>query len=119
MGDINFDDLLDVLLEDTAVQEQHDMVIENELNVQQTKPLFKFNCIEDNETYYPDVVCRRRYGGYKPHKPPKVKFINPFEKQKIEPVYSKQLHDSMDRIRLRENDKRDSKIKYIKKKFQN
>jgi len=115
MDDINFDDLLEALLEDPV----ENMVLDEPKIIEQINPVFKFNCIEDNDTYYPDAVARRRYGGYKPPKPPKIKFINPFEKQKIEPVYSKQLHDSMDRIRLRENDKRDSKIKYIKKKFQN
>ena len=107
--------LLDSLLNDDP------MIIDDPPKTEQQveqKQFYKFTCTEDMDTYYPDVVARRRYGGYKPPKPRKVKFINPFEKKKIpDPPYMKELHDSMERLRIRDNDKRDSKIKYIKKKY--
>jgi hypothetical protein len=109
MEDINFDDLLGALLE-----EELPSIVET------PKVIFKFHCTEDNETYYPDVITRRRYGGYKPPKAQKVKFINPFEKKIVEkPAYMKQLTNAMSRIELRESDKHDTKIKYIKKKYSN
>lgn len=114
MDDTDYD-LLDALLQDCNLESQSSPMVVDEPIVQ--KPVFKFNCTEDIDTYYPDVVARRRYGGYKPPKPPKVKFINPFEKKVETPIYSKQLYDSMERIRLRESDKKDTKIKYIKKKY--
>lgn len=90
----------------------------DDMVVEEKKPKFIFNCVEDNETYYPDVVARRRYGGYKPPKPPKVIFVDPFAKKaKEEPAYMKQLQNSMERLRIRDNDERDRKIKYIKKKY--
>ena len=133
MDDTDYDDLLDSLLgectlEDPLVKEEsqiNDMIIEEPVIIKEEpvilriKPYLFFNCIEDNETYYPDVVARRRYGGYKPPKAPKVKFIDPFAKKVETPAYSKQLYDSMERLRIRENDKRDTKIKYIKKKYPN
>lgn len=94
------------------------MIIEEE--VIQQKPTFNFICTEDMDTYYPDVIARRRYGGYKPPKARKVIFLNPFEKKKvIDPPYMKELQNSMERMRIRENDVKDRKIKYIKKKYPN
>lgn len=122
-----YDDLLNALLEDCPTNSQNcfkedvniDMAIETPVvtNIVPVSPKWQFNCIEDNDTYYPDVVSRRRYGGYKPSKARKVIFIDPFAKKVEQPVYNKQLYDSMERIRLRESDKRDTKIKYIKKKY--
>jgi hypothetical protein len=111
---MDYDELLDVLLCDDT------MIVEEPIVVVPQKQNYKFNCVEDNETYYPDVVSRRRYGGYKPPKAPKVIFLNPFEKKKpIDPPYMKELQNSMERMRIRENDMKDRKIKYIKKKYPN
>ncbi len=122
---MDYDELLESLLECTIYEEPQtlqintksespiDMIIDEPII---KKQVFKFNCIEDNETYYPDIVARRRYGGYKPPKARAVKFIDPFAKKIDQPAYSKQLHDSMSRIELRKADKKDTKIKYLKKK---
>jgi len=127
MDEEYYDDLLNSLIEDCSINSQNcfkddvknDMEIETPLVVEHVPvtPKWQFNCVEDNDTYYPDIIGRRRYGGYKPPKSRKVIFIDPFAKKVEQPIYSKQLHDSMERLRLRENDKRDSKIKYIKKKY--
>ena len=64
----------------------------------------------------PNVIGRYRFKGYEPPTSPEVIFIPPFIPKDPEKNHQKQVFQSMDRIRLRQSDKRDTKIKEQKRK---
>jgi len=68
--------------------------------------------IEDIKTTVPiEWQVRRRFGGYVPYEKPVPVFMIPRTTQRTFAAEQQMAYDSMDRIRLRAADKRDTKIK--------
>jgi hypothetical protein len=115
----DFDSLLDALLEDDPMDTQPSITSTQENPVQVIEdppPKFKFTVTYDeHKSVMPNTIGRYRFKGYEPPKEPEVIFIPPFKPLDPEKNYQKQVFQSMDRIRLRQSDKRDTKIKEQKK----
>ena len=118
MDDDYFDSLLDSLLEEpTNTQTSTSSTQENPVQIIEEKPKFKFTVTYDEHiSTMPNVIGRYRFKNYEPAKPQEVIFIPPFIPKEPEKNYQKQVFQSMDRIRLRQADKRDTKIKERKRK---
>lgn len=86
-----------------------------ELEIEEKPKPVKYNIIVDTTTLYPHHPGRMYFGGYKPP----IKEELQFETILVEkdPSNEQIAYKSMDRIRLRMAEKRDTKIKERKKNY--
>ena len=114
------DSLLEALLESDPTDTQESIISTQENPVQiieEPPPKFKFTIVHDEHiSLTPNIIGRYRFKDYEPPKAQEVVFIPPFIPMEPEKNYQKQVFQSMDRIRLRQADKRDTKIKDKKRK---
>ena len=104
----DFDSLLDALLEDPVPEEP----VPEEAPPPPPPPPPEITYIEDTKTTVPiEWQVRRRFGGYVPYEKPVPVLMIPWATPRTFAAEQRMAHDSMDRIRLRAAEKRDTKIK--------